>query len=115
MPQDDNYMAYDLSGKIIRQAGGKVSEAQPDLLGLSTMGQTQRHFVNTMDTIRGTDLAHAPVSQGVKANALCLLGNIAQKLGRTLKVDQKSGRILDDKEADKMSSRQYEPGWEPNV
>ena len=84
-------------------------------MGLSTMGLTEKHFINTMETIRGKELAHAPISKGVKGNALCLLGNIAQKLGRTLKVDPASGKILDDKEADKMASRQYEPGWEPVV
>jgi predicted dehydrogenase len=115
LPEDDNYVAYDLSGKVIRQAGDKVSEEQPDLVGLSTMGLTEKHFMNAMDAIRGKDKAHAPISQGVKANALCLLGNIAQKLGRTLSVNPATGRILDDKEAIKMSSRQYEPGWEPEL
>lgn len=115
LPEDDHYTAYDLSGKIIRQTEDKINEAQPDLMGLSTMGLTEKHFINTMETIRGKELAHAPISKGVKGNALCLLGNIAQKLGRTLKVDPASGKILDDKEADKMSTRQYEPGWEPVV
>lgn len=115
LPEDDNYIAYDLAGKIIRQAGDKVSEEQPDLVGLSTMGLTEKHFMNAMEAIRGKVVADAPISQGVKANALCLLGNISQKLGRTLKINPIDGKILDDKEAIKMSSRQYEPGWEPKV
>lgn len=115
LPEDDIYTAYDLSGKIIRQTEEKVSAAQPDLIGLSTMGLTEKHFENTMETIRGKEQAHAPVYKGVKGNALCLLGNISQKLGRTLRIDPANGRILDDKEAEKMTSRQYEPGWEPVV
>jgi predicted dehydrogenase len=115
LPEDDNYTAYDLSGKIIRQTEDKINAEQPDLMGLSTMGLTEKHFMNTMESIRGKEIAHAPVSKGVKANALCLLGNIAQKLGRTLKIDTTNGKILDDKEADKMSSREYESGWEPEL
>ena len=115
LPEDDSYTAYDLSGKIIRQTEEKVSDAQPDLIGLSTMGLTEKHFENTMLSIRGIEQAHAPISKGVKGNALCLLGNISQKLGRTLKIDTVNGKILDDKEAYQMTFRQYEPGWEPKV
>lgn len=115
LPEDDNYIAYDLSGKIIRQAGEKISDEQPDLLGLSTMGLTETHFMNTLEAIRGKVEANAPISMGVKANALCLLGNISQKLSRTLKINPIDGKILDDKEAINMSFRQYEPGWEPKV
>jgi len=115
LPEDDHYTAYDLSGKITRQTGDKVSEEQPDLVGLSTLGLSEKHFSNTMETIRGKESAHAPISQGVKANALSLLGNISQKVGRTLNIDPMTGKILNDKEADAMSSRQYEPGWEPVI
>jgi predicted dehydrogenase len=115
LPEDDIYTAYDLSGKIIKQTDEKVSEKQPDLMGLSTMGLTEKHFINATESIRGKELAHAPISIGVKANALCLLGNISQKLERTLKVNQVTGKILDDNEAIKMSFRTYEPGWEPKV
>jgi predicted dehydrogenase len=115
LPEDDHYMAYDLSGKIIRQTEEKASEEQPDLMGMSTMGLTEKHFMNTLESIRGKETPHAPISKGVKANALCLLGNISQKLGRTLQIDPANGKILGDKEASAMVSRQYEPGWEPVV
>ncbi len=114
LPEEDHYTAYDLDGKVIRQKGDFISKEQPDLIGLSTMGLTVNHFINTMEAIRGKDLAHAPISDGVKSNALCLLGNIAQKLDRTLTVSP-LGKILDDKDATSMSSRKYEPGWEPVV
>jgi len=115
LPEDDIYTAYDLSGKIIRQSDQKVSSDQPDLIGLSTMGLTEKHFENAMEAIRGKEKAHAPIAKGVKSNALCLLGNISRKLDRTLRIDPATGKILDDKEAEKMTGRQYEPGWEPVI
>lgn len=115
LPEDDIYTAYDLDGKPIRQSDEKVSGAQPDLMGLSTMGLTEKHFENALGAIRGKEAAHAPITIGVRSNSLCLLGNIAQKLGRTIIVDPSTGKILDDKEAERMTSRVYEPGWEPVV
>ena len=115
LPEDDIYTAYDLDGKTIRQTEGKVSSDQPDLMGLSTMGLTEKHFENALEAIRGKEKAHAPITAGVISNSLCLLGNISQKLGRTVRIDSASGKILDDKEAEKMTSREYEPGWEPKV
>ncbi len=115
LPEDDIYTAYDLSGKIIRQSDQKVSSDQPDLQGLSTMGLTEKHFENALEAVRGKEQLHAPIAKGVKSNALCLLGNISQKLDRTLTIDPSNGRILNDKEAEKLASREYERGWEPVV
>jgi hypothetical protein len=46
---------------------------------------------------------------------MCHLGNISQKLNRTLKIDSTTGKILKDKKAMKMWKREYEKGWEPKV
>jgi predicted dehydrogenase len=115
LPEDDVYVAYDLDGKTIRETDEKVSDEQPDLMGLSTLGLTEKHFLNAMEAIRGKEAAHAPITAGVVSNSLCLLGNISQKLDRTLLVDQATGKILGDKEAQKMTGREYQPGWEPVV
>jgi hypothetical protein len=44
-----------------------------------------------------------------------LLGNIAHRLQRDLKCDPRTGRVLDDPEADALWAREYEPGWAPKV
>lgn len=46
---------------------------------------------------------------------MCHLGNIAYRVGRSLRCDPKSGHILGDKEADALWTREYEKGWEPKV
>ena len=79
------------------------------------MGLFEKHLTNTMESIRGKAEPHAPIAQGVISNSLCLLGNISQRLDRTLRIDPKNGKILGDNEAEKMSYRIYEPGWEPKV
>jgi hypothetical protein len=44
-----------------------------------------------------------------------LITNISQRCGRTLKTDPANGHILDDPDAMKLWTREYEPGWEPKV
>jgi len=46
---------------------------------------------------------------------LCHLGNIAQRTGRALDCDPSNGRIMNNAEAMKLWSRDYEPGWELKV
>ena len=43
---------------------------------------------------------------------LVQLGNISQRVGRSLEINQKNGHILKDKKAKKLWSREYEKGWE---
>ena len=43
---------------------------------------------------------------------MCHLGNIAQEVGRTIQVDDKTGRIFNDDEAMTHWKREYAKGWE---
>ena len=55
---------------------------------------------------------HADIDSGHKSTLLVQLGNIAQRVGRSLTIDPKTGHILGDQEALNYWSRTYEPGWE---
>jgi predicted dehydrogenase len=75
------------------------------------------HIVNLLDAIRNDKplSLNAEIAEGHKSTLLCHLGNIAQRTGRTLRTDPRSGHILDDAEAMKFWRREYEKGWEPVV
>jgi hypothetical protein len=111
LPENDVYVAYDKDNKIIREFKGEEIKAD-DRVGTGSLNG--KHFVNMVDTIRDGAKQNAPVAQGAISTSLCILGNLSQKLGRTLTVSP-GGKIVDDKEAAIMSSRKYEPGWEPVV
>ena len=43
------------------------------------------------------------------------LGNIAQRTGRSLRIDPANGHIMMIHAAAKLWTREYEPGWAPTV
>ena len=75
------------------------------------------HVVNLLDAIRNNEPLNlnAEIAEGHKSTLLCHLGNIAHRTGRSLNCNSKNGRVLDDAEARALWSREYEPGWEPQV
>ena len=66
----------------------------------------------TAAAIRKSEPLHSDIASGHKSTLLVQLGNIAQRVGRSLNIDNQNGRIMYDNEAMKYWSRSYEPGWE---
>jgi predicted dehydrogenase len=73
------------------------------------------HINNFLDAIRKGEPLRSDIDSGHKSTLLVQLGNIAQRVGRNLKIDEKNGRILNDPEAMKLWSRDFEPGWEMKI
>jgi len=61
------------------------------------------------------DIRAAPIEDGAKTGMLCHLGTISQQVGRKLTTDPKTGHILNDEEAARRWSREYDPRWTPVV
>lgn len=109
----NEYIAYDLDNEIIKELKEEEKSATTDIVGAGHLDVL--HMQNFADAIRGAADLNSPINEGRKSNLLCHLGNIAQKKGRTLHTDPKTGKIKNDPDAMKMWSREYEPGWEPEV
>jgi hypothetical protein len=73
------------------------------------------HIRNFFDGIRKGAALHSDILSGHRSTLLVQLGNIAQRVGRTLHTDPANGRILHDKDAMRLWKREYEKGWEPRV
>jgi predicted dehydrogenase len=91
----------DLNDKVVREIKGK----QDDVL----------HFANFIDAIREGKPLRAEIEEGQKSTVLCHLGNIAWRTGQTVNFDPASRKILGDKNATALASREYRKGWQPRV
>lgn len=95
------YRILDLKGKEVARVGGE--------------GGDRIHLRNFIDCIRSGQKPNADIEHGHKSTLLCHLGNIAHRTGHVITCDPKNGRIVNDKDAELLWSREYRPGWEPKV
>ncbi len=65
------------------------------------------HLKNFLDCVRSGKRPNADVEEGHKSTRLCHLGNIAYRVGHTLRFDVASESIVDDPEANKLLGRTY--------
>ena len=109
----DGYTIYDLDDKILKEV---KSDEVFDGRNTSSpaAGLDNVHIDNFLQCIRTGDTPNADVETGHKSTTWVQLGNIAQRAGRSLDIDPKTGHILGDEEASKLWGREYEPGWEPS-
>jgi predicted dehydrogenase len=109
----DGYEVFDLKGKKTDEfkVGGETSTA--DLVGADSM--TDAHFANFIAGIRKGEKLNAPVAVGNIAVTMLQLSNIAWAVKRDLQINSGNGMIVNDVEAMKGWSREYEKGWEPKV
>jgi len=107
---------------LVPQASSVVSSTYrerfaKDLTGtfdkIKSIGITDIEFSNLFG--KTTSELHAPSDQGHQSKRLAQLSNIAQCSGRPVKFDPTDGHILDDPEAMKLWTRNYQPRWEPTV
>jgi predicted dehydrogenase len=109
-----SYTIYDLDNKVVRTVG-ETSGKKADLANAADPGLNDTHAANFVDSIRGNAKLTAPIDEGHVSTLLAQLGNISQRCGRSLRTDPVNGHILDDPDAMKLWTREYEPGWEPTA
>jgi predicted dehydrogenase len=106
------YILYDRKGVIIKESKTTSNESGTALGG---GGDTSTlHVQNLFDTIRGKAKLSAPIDDASKSMALVHYANIAYRINNGFDIDPKSGAMFN-REAMKLWSRTYEPGWEPNL
>jgi predicted dehydrogenase len=88
---------------------GKKNEPGPAITADEKEDSGQAHFQNFIDCIRSrkSENLKAPIEGGHLSTALCHLGNIAYRVGRSLKFDGATERFVGDTEADNLLGRKY--------
>jgi predicted dehydrogenase len=110
----NSYKIFDLKNKLVKA----VKDDTPvDARNLAdpTQQLDALHIQNFFEGIKKGTKVNSEIAGGHQSTLLMQLGNISLRSGRTLNIDPTNGHILNDAEAMKYWSRQYQPGWEPKV
>jgi len=97
------------SWTVYDSKGTKVSEGKNSLHGDAA------HIGNFLEAIRGNEKLNSPIEECQKSTMLCHLGNIAYRTNTVVRVDPKTGKMLDNPAGEKLWKREYRPGWEPTI
>jgi predicted dehydrogenase len=109
----NGYVLYDNDNKEVKSASASDRSKTLDTVGGGYLDEL--HIQNFLDAVRQGVRPNSPIDEGHKSTLLCHLGNIAQRVQRSLDCDPGNGHIREDAEAMKLWSRDYKPGWEPRV
>lgn len=109
----DGYDVYNWHGKQTDKFRTGAETSTSDLVGRDSM--TDLHFANFINSCKGTDNLHSPISIANISVTMLLISNIAYFMNREMKLDPKTGHILNDSEAMKLWGRSYEKGWEVTI
>ena len=110
----NSYKIYDLKNNLVKEVKNNFTV---DARNLSDPSQNldALHILNFFDGIRLGTRLNSDIVSGHQSTLLVQLGNISQRVGRSLEINPKNGHILNDKGALKYWSREYEKGWEPKI
>ncbi len=94
---DDGYVIHDMKGKIVeKESAGR--------------GDTE-HIQNFLEAVRKGTKPNMDIEEGHKSTMLCHLGNISYRTGQSIKVDPKTGHVIDNSAAEAFWAREYRDGW----
>jgi predicted dehydrogenase len=108
----NGYVVYDNDNVEMERRIETAPEATMDTRGGGRL--TDLHIDNFLASVRHEARPNAPIHDGRKSQLLCHLANIAQATGEAIELD--GARMVDPSdEARALWSREYEPGWEPEL
>jgi predicted dehydrogenase len=113
--EGNNYTVFDNDNKLVKSLLEKAEGDGANTRSASGIRLDRMHVKNFVDAIRTGSPLSAPISEGHKSVTMLHLGNISQRVGRSLDCNPSDGHILHDDEAMTLWQRQYEPGWEPRA
>lgn len=98
-------------GTLIVDRGGWKVYGQKDSPAAGASDLLEPHLRNFVDCIKTRDETACGIETGHVSSALCHLGNLAYRLGRSINVNPVSGSITDDTAARQFAAREYRAPW----
>ncbi|HMC64671.1 MAG TPA: Gfo/Idh/MocA family oxidoreductase [Gemmataceae bacterium] len=104
--QDWGVMLYGEKGNLIFDNNGWHTTGDVKASDKAA-GLERPHLRNFLDCVKDRKRPNADIEEGHKSTRLCHLGNIAYRVGRTLRFDAQTETIVGDAEANKLLGRAY--------
>ena len=104
---------YDLGGDLIKNELEGTASKTIDTRGQG--GLDVNHVGNLFDAIRTDKRLTAEIKDASISTHLCHLANMAQDAGETLKINQQTGKIINNTKIMQNWKREYAKGWEPKI
>lgn len=98
-------------GTLIVDRGGWKVYGQKDSPAAGASGLLEPHLRNFVDCVKTRDETACGIEMGNVSSALCHLGNIAYRLGRSISVNPVSGSVTDDTAVRQFAAREYRAPW----
>jgi predicted dehydrogenase len=98
-------------GTLIVDRGGWKVYGQKETAAAGPSDLLEPHLRNFVDSVKSRAVPACNLETGLVSSALCHLGNIAYRLGRTVSVNPVSGMIHDDVAASQIARREYRAPW----
>ncbi|GHT64035.1 dehydrogenase [Bacteroidia bacterium] len=110
----EDYKLFDEKNNLIKEIKSDIA-ADPNNTVSASGDADLYHLKNFVEAIKGNTTITAPIEEGHKSVLLCHLSNIAQITGSSLNCDPLNGHIIENKKAEALWKRVYEPGWEMKI
>jgi predicted dehydrogenase len=96
---DDGYKLYDKGDKLVETSRKPRGRGENE------------HQANFVACIKSRSRPNCDIEEGHRSALLCHLGNIAQRVGRTIRFDAQGESIPGDAEAGRLLARTYREPW----
>jgi predicted dehydrogenase len=98
-------------GKAVHEDAKTEGPEDPRYESANRKPAGRAHMRNFLECIASRERPVADIEEGHLSTSLCELGNISQKLGRSLTWDAENERVVADEEANKLLRREYRKPW----
>ncbi len=110
----NSYVVYDNKDKLVKRASAETSGKPLDATGPG-FDLDADHIADFYQSIKEGKTPVSDYKDSRKSVLLCHLGNISQRVGRSLNCNPENGNVIGDEAAMALWKRSYEPGWEPKL
>lgn len=105
------YRNEKISGEVLYEREEYPEDEKEPGIEMHCASAIRVHMRDFIARIEDRGRPRSDIEEGAISTICCVLGNIAQELGRTLEWDAEAGKVKNDDEANALLAREYRAPW----